>query len=420
MKTLTVRYLKHQPEVFDCPAQNVVYVKGRRAGGTLGAVTRLIEIAHQQPGSRHLWVDTLHRNIERYVRRYFMPRLKGTLHHWSGTLKTLYFQSEAYCDFGSAERPENIEGFAYDYFWLNEAGIILRDEDLYYRTLLPMAMESPEAKWFFIGSPKGAGLFKKMYEWGQDENKAGWKSFRHPSSVNPMLDKKQLAILSESMPKRAYRQEILAEFVSGEGAVFRGVERIVRAMAEEGPRPGIPYVLGVDLARYRDYSVVWAGRADTRVGVYCDRFHRLPWKSQVERIAGISRKYGSAPIFVDATGVGDPVVEDLRACGLPVVPFILTAPSKRQLIDRLALAIEQEQLAIFPHEQTIRELTEFEYKVLPSGGEQTGAPPGGHDDCVIALALCHWGMGSRDNEIILGSKLVTSEPDWQHDILVEE
>ncbi|MCZ6843437.1 MAG: hypothetical protein O7G32_11480 [SAR324 cluster bacterium] len=377
-------------EVFDATARNVVYVKGRRAGGTVGAVMRLIEIAHEEEISRHLWVDTVHRNIERYVDRYFKPRLKGTKYKWSRQKKMLRFQSGSYCDFGSAQRPSSLEGFGYDYIWLNEAGIILRDQSIYYETLLPMLLESKNAQIFVIGSPKGPGLFKQMFDWGQDDQMEDWVSFRHPSSVNPLLSEKELEYQREHMPEREYRQEILAEFVEGGGAVFRGMEHIVRATAEEQARSGAVYVMGVDLARYRDYTVVWVGRADLCAGVYCDRFHKLPWPSQVERIAAISRRFGGAPIYVDATGVGDPIAEDLKLGGLPVVPVVFTAATKQRLIDSLALAIEHQRLTIFAHEPTLRELSAYEHSVLPSGHSRTSAPPGGHDDCVIALALCHW------------------------------
>jgi hypothetical protein len=409
---LKVSFLPHQPPVFDCPAPNVVYVKGRRAGGTFGAVNRLIEIAHQRPGSRHLWVDTVHRNIDRYLRRYFLPRLKGTGHCWNAGRKELRFQSGALCDFGSAQRPQNIEGFAYDFIWLNEAGIILRDEKLYHHTLLPMLAEADSPKFFAIGTPKGPGLFKRMFEWGQDPENEAWRSFRHASARNPLLNRETLEWQRTQMPERAYRQEIEAEFVEGQGTVFREVERIARARPESQAEPGVPYVLGVDLARYRDYTVIWVGRADVGAGVSCERFNNIPWRSQAERIAGISRRFGDAPLFVDSTGVGDPVAEDLQTGGLPVHPVVLSAPKKRILIDSLALAIEQERLTIIPHEQTVRELLAYEHTLLPSGHSRTAAPPGGHDDCVIALALCHWGMSGGESEFILGSNLVTCDPDW--------
>jgi hypothetical protein len=41
-------------------------------------------------------------------------------------------------DMGSAERPENLEGFGYDYYVLNEAGIILKKKGLWDNTIQPM------------------------------------------------------------------------------------------------------------------------------------------------------------------------------------------------------------------------------------------------------------------------------------------
>ncbi len=171
-------------------------------------------------------------------------------------------------------------------------------------------------------------------------------------------------------------------------------------------------MLGVDLARYRDYTVIWVGRADRQSGVHCERLHRVSWQGQVAAIAALSRRFGDAPVFADATGVGDAVVEQMRLAGLPVEPVVLTAARKRALIDRLALAIEQGRLTIVPHAETLRELAAYEHTLLPSGQARTAAPPGGHDDCVIALALCLWGMSGAENQFITGSRMVTSEPDW--------
>ncbi len=408
-KEIRVTFLPHQPPVFDCTARNVVYAKGRRAGGTMGAVNRLVEIAHIQRESRHLWVDTVQRNIGKLVARYFRPLLAGTEYRWNCSDRVLYFASGALCDFGSAERPETLEGFAYDYIWINEAGHVLKDESLYYNTLLPMMLEADNAQFFFIGAPKGLGLFGRMFDWGQDPKRADWRSFRHSSFTNPQLNREELERLRSHMPEREYRQEILAEFVTGEGAVFRDVAGIATAEREDSPQEGVPYVIGVDLARYGDFTVAWIGRADTRTGVFCDRFRRISWKLQVERIARLSRRYGGARLYVDATGVGDPVCEDLRSSGLPVEAMVMTAARKRDLVDGLAVAIEQQRLSIYPHEPTLHELTAYEQFPLESGRTRTSAPAGEHDDCVIALALCHWGMTAWGGDFILGSPTVSSE-----------
>ncbi|MDH4246783.1 MAG: hypothetical protein OEW39_03100, partial [Deltaproteobacteria bacterium] len=353
-RIIKAAYLPHQPEVFDCPAPNVVYVKGRRAGGTLGAVTRLIELAHEEPGSRHLWVDATQRNILRYWQRYIAPRLKGTRYRWSEKTGVLRFASGSVCDFGSAEQRERLEGFGYDYIWINEAGSVLRDESLYQNTLLPMVAESPRARFFFIGAPKGPGLFERMFQWGQASGRKGWRSFRHPSQVNPLLNADYLEGLKSTMTERAYRQEILAEFVSGEDAVFRDLSELFTALPESAPHPGAPYVIGVDLARRTDYTVAWVGRVDQQRAVACERWRGIPWQQQSGRLAALCRVYGQAPLYVDATGVGDPVCEALSALGLPVHPVVFTAQKKRQLVEHLALWIEGRRLTMIPHDPTLR------------------------------------------------------------------
>lgn len=368
---------------------------------------RLVEIAHQRPGSQHLWVDTVYRNIDKVFARYFRRALKGTKYDWNATHKVLRFQGGSYCDFGSAERPDTLEGWAYDYIWINEAGHVLKDESLYYHTLLPMALESPQAQFFFVGTPKGPGLFQAMYGWGQDSAREDWFSRRHPSSVNPKLNAAELERLRAHMPDRQFRQEILAEFVMGEGAVFRDVPSIATAQPETEGERGVVYTIGVDLARYSDFTVAWVGRGDMRAAVCCDRFSRIPWGLQVARLASLSRRFNNARLVVDATGVGDPICEDLRAADLPVEAVVLSASRKRALVDALAVAIEEQRITIIPHEETLRELEAYEQTALPSGQMRTGAPAGKHDDCVIALALCHGGMTAPAREWIHGDPLIS-------------
>ncbi|MDH4225853.1 MAG: hypothetical protein OEW12_09425 [Deltaproteobacteria bacterium] len=411
-KKLRIGLYPHQAEVFDSPQRHVVYVKGRRAGGTRGAAHRLMELAHRPPVTRHLWVDTAFHNIEKYVQRYFIPSLGGTKYIWRKSSHVLRFEGGSYCDFASAERPENMEGFGYDCIWVNEAGILLKNEALYWQSLMPMVLESPKAQLFFFGAPKGPGLFQAMYQWGQDPERPDWRSVRHSSHINPGINRQELDRQRLCMPEREYRQEILAEFVEQEGAVFKGVDKIAIAQPEPCPVPSAPYVLGVDLARYGDYTVIWVGRTDTREAVYCERLHQTPWKEQVARISMLAARYGHGQVFVDATGVGDPVAEDLRASGLAVEAVVLGTASKRQLIDHLAVSIEQERVRMVPHSQTLKELAAFQFTRLPSGGVRSSASGGGHDDCVIALALCVWGMWAWSGGFITGQRMVSSETDW--------
>jgi hypothetical protein len=128
--------------------------------------------------------------------------------------------------------------------------------------------------------------------------------------------------------------------------------------------------------------------------VYLERFNQISWERQIATIERIARRY-EAQVLVDSTGVGDPIYERLRALGLLVRPFHFTAASKDQVIDNLAILIEQERLTLMDVEVQTNELMSYEYEQMGSGRLRTSAPHGMHDDCVIALALAAWGMAAR-------------------------
>ena len=85
--------------------------------------------------------------------------------------------------------------------------------------------------------------------------------------------------------------------------------------------------------------------------------------------------------------MGQPLIEQLQAAGLPVVPFTTTAASKQLAVDALALAFERGSIRIIPDATLISELQAYEAERLPSGMLRYGAPSGIHDDTVMALML---------------------------------
>lgn len=226
---LDVNLLKHQWPVFQWGRPFTVYPKGRRAGGTEGMARRALRWMFDKGGIRILWIDVNHRNISRYLNRIFLPILRPVpvkvwgLNRLEMSLRVVGANGEAsIMDFGSAERPEGIEGFGYDVICMNEAGHILKDEAFFYETLWPMGIEGKGASWFFVGSPKGRdGLFEEFFKRGLDPHEPDWASFRHTSFDNPLVNRPVIERFAKNMPSNTYRQEILAEFVSAASAKFR-------------------------------------------------------------------------------------------------------------------------------------------------------------------------------------------------------
>jgi hypothetical protein len=119
------------------------------------------------------------------------------------------------------------------------------------------------------------------------------------------------------------------------------------------------------------------------------RFERFQkdWRATKEHIAQVTKRRG----LIDSTGVGDPILEDLRHMGAPLEGFKFTSSSKQQIMEGLATAIQQ-GLVRFPDGVIVRELEVFEYEYTRTGVRYS-APPGLHDDCVCALALAVHAFG---------------------------
>jgi hypothetical protein len=72
----------------------------------------------------------------------------------------------------------------------------------------------------------------------------------------------------------------------------------------------------------------------------------------------------------------------------------MTHPHKTGLAAELRLALEEGGLKLLPDKAQRHELEIFSTHQLPTGIWQLSAPPGEHDDCVIALALAWHAVGA--------------------------
>jgi hypothetical protein len=229
---LPIKNFEKQQQIFDDPARYVIVAKGRRFGFTKGAANNTIKWALAGKFSKGLWVDTVNANIERYVERYFIPSLSllpAGLWKWQKQQKILHIRN-AYIDFRSAEEPEKVEGFGYDYAILNEAGIILKNDYLWNNAIRPMLWDYP-CKTFIGGAPKGKGTFEELFNRGQDKTQPNYSSYRFTSFDNPYIQHNIIMEDVKEMPQRVVKQEIYAEFLDDTGVVFRGTS----AIATEAP-----------------------------------------------------------------------------------------------------------------------------------------------------------------------------------------
>ncbi|MFE9098954.1 hypothetical protein [Streptomyces sp. NPDC007264] len=195
--------------------------------------------------------------------------------------------------------------------------------------------------------------------------------------------------------------------------------------AEEPPLdagPGLA-VLGVDLGKRTDHSAV-ALLLPGASGLFFHSVTRLPlatgaeagghYMTQARRLSAavgkVLEKVGNVLVLVDATGIGDAVVE-MVAAALPqdprvqLVSVVITGGreakhrmgrwtvAKTALIDPMVAALEQGEVTFGPFRDAAvvrRELLAYRVKAssVEAGPERLEAErQSDHDDCVIACAL---------------------------------
>src|SRR5258708_4327695 len=176
------------------------------------------------------------------------------------------------------------------------------------------------------GTPKGKGIFHELYLRGLDKDQPEYAALKFSTFDNPYMPHEEIMKEINSMPQNVVNQEIYADFLDDTGVVFRGVNSIATLDPKNTPEvhPGHLYVIGVDVAKLVDYTVIVVyDRTDNRQ-VFQMRYNNLEWPVIRSRLVEINRKYNNALIYLDSTGVGEPLYDDLCRLNIPVEHIHLT------------------------------------------------------------------------------------------------
>lgn len=321
MINLSLQYTPQQKKVFfENFARFTTIEKGRRFGFTKGMANACIEWLLD--GHKILWVDTINANLKRYFQRYFYPELKQLPNElWSYNAQDKQLNvGEAWLDFRSAERPENIEGFGYDVVILNEAGIILKDPYLWDNAISPMLLDNPKSRAFIGGVPKGKNKFYELAQRGI-KNESDWVNFQFSSYDNPLLNRDEIDRLVLELggaDSDVARQEIFGEFLDTTSNGIFSFAMIESAINKANLyEPNAKMIWGLDVAREGDDESVLC----VRNGYNVQEFKSYRINSVTELARAIYGEYERAEIkpaaiFIDSVGVGAGAYDALCDLGL--------------------------------------------------------------------------------------------------------
>jgi phage terminase large subunit-like protein len=283
----------------------------------------------------------------------------------------------------TAENPDNLQGRALDLLIVDEAATIT-DPQIWKQYLRPMLIDR-KGHAVFISTPKRMNWFYDMFMAGMEHNPY-FASFRFPSYANPYLPPGEIESLKQDMSEDDIRQEIEAEFLPDGGTVFRTFHLNLRAKWQTEPIAGHLYVMGVDIAKYEDWTVISVLDTTTREVCYIERFQRINWEVQAERIVSVYRRFQPARVAIDATG-NDHMADTLTLRGLPILRVVFTPLTKLTLVSTLAMALEYDDLLLPDLPELRHEFARFTYERTSTGRLRVTAPEGVHDDIVMSIAL---------------------------------
>ena len=304
----------------------------------------------------------------------------------------------------SATEPVGILGKRYDLLVVDEASRV--PKGVYETYIFPTT--SAGGRELFISSPFDRNWFYQKWIKAKDGNGA----FRFSSKENPYFEEAEWERAKKTLPELIFKQEYMAEFLEGAASVFRKIRDCIDGQLEEYDSSH-QYLLGVDLGRYHDFTVICVVDATTRHLVYFDRFNQVDWELQKKRISTVANQYGHCQIWIDATSitVGDAYVQQLSDAGYYVSGYKIGGNiAKRQLVEKLSILIDQKKISFPEIDVLIDELETFAYELSPSGVIRYQAPEGMYDDCVIALALAVWELREFDyNQMVVRPHEVKTE-----------
>jgi hypothetical protein len=356
----------NQKKILECDKRFIVVMCGRRFGKS--ELSQILSISEAIKGGQVAYITPTYK-----LAKAFFERLTAAL-PFKNNISNLkiYCPNNGSIEFYTGERLDNLRGRKFHLVIIDEAAFIPDLESGWQNSIRP-TLTDYEGKAVFLSTPRGKNFFYSMFM-KQGEN--DWQSFKFSTYDNPYINTREIEDAKLQLPEVVFEQEYLANPSENSANPF-GNAYIKNCIRPVSSQQIVAY--GIDLAKSVDFTVI-IGLDNGGNVAYFDRF-QMDWHNTKETI----RRLPVAPILADSTGVGDPILEDLKREGINIEGLKFTSQSKQQLMEGLAQAIQQGKIS-YPEGVIVDELDIFEYQ-FTANGVRYSAPSGFHDDCVVALAL---------------------------------
>lgn len=374
----------YQKSIIDSPARFTVTEAATKIGKTASHIVWLFEQALKCKANQSVWwVAPTAGQSKIAFDRMKVQISDRNFYKANETNRIITLVTGAKIEFKTAEIPDNLFG---DDVYAAVFDEFTRAREKAWHALRT-TLSSTGGKCKFIGNVKGRKNWGHQMAMEAKAGKQGYEYFKvtaYDAAAAGMMTKdgrpfaEEIEEARRDLPESVFKELYMAD-PSEDGSNPFGMTFIQQCTFPMTTNEAICY--GIDLAKSIDFTVI-IGLDKAGCVCYFDRFQK-DWRQTVETIKALPKK----PMKIDATGVGDPVVEQVQEGRAEVEGFKFTKSSKQPLMLGLAVGIQQRKLQ-FPEGLIKDELDNFEYEYTRTGVIYS-APEGMHDDCVCALALAY-------------------------------
>lgn len=267
-------------------------------------------------------------------------------------------------------------GFGAEVLLVDESALI-SDEN--YSVALRMSLESPDFKLLEISNPHRRNHF---YNTMHDKSTTKVWIDCYDAIEQGRISIEQVNELKELMTVREFNSYVLCQFQESGKQVFTlKPEHLIKTLSKEKT-----VTLGIDLARFTDYTVLVGFDINKRMTFY-ERYTGLPFDIQKLRIVNTWINLGCPQVYIDQTGLGLSIFEDLKISIPRIIGFQFTNSSKTDLVQNLQRLIESGKLQLLDDPDIKAEFANFEFQETKGGMITYNAAVGKHDDVIMSIGL---------------------------------
>ena len=316
--------------------------------------------------------------------------------------------------------PDKLRGFHPDWVFCDEASIVPSEM---ITSEIMLMLTKPNCHFVMSGTPKG---FDHVLRRTFLDTKR-YSVHHYPSYTSPLVSKERLDEWKLDMTQEEWTREVEAQWTELTN-VFFPMDLIIGCVDPElgdhdspnhyfdelegitrGELHGSFYA-GLDVGKQMDHSVLAVVQKinGKRRLVYKHQFPLgTPYPDVIGHVARADQIFGFVSIWVDKTGVGDVIVDEMEEVGLSNVNgLVFTDRWKEEILTYVKLLMEQKKLGILSDDaELMAQMNEQQYEYLQPKTAREHIhlkfwhPPRRHDDQLFALALACY--ASREEEPFL-------------------